>query len=135
MPRSIHRRRFLRGLGASALATGLARSGHAYPANDEIRIGLIGTGGRMLHALLPSLREIGGVRIIAACDVWDRHLDEAMKRADPGAFATKDFRAILDRRDIDAVVIASPDHWHVPMTVAACEAGKDVYVEKPLTHD
>ena len=57
------------------------------------------------------------------------------KLADPKAFATKQYEELLDRKDIDAVLIASPDHWHVPMTVDACEAGKDVYVEKPLTHD
>ncbi len=55
--------------------------------------------------------------------------------ADKKAAATKHYEEILDRKDIDAVVIGTPDHWHVPMTIAACQAGKDVYVEKPLTHD
>ncbi len=57
------------------------------------------------------------------------------KLADPKAIATKHYRELLDRKDIDAVLIGSPDHWHVPMAVDACKAGKDVYVEKPLTHD
>lgn len=135
MRKGIGRRRFLRGLGGTAVLTGLAGVGHAFPANDALRIGCIGTGGRMLHALLPSAKEIDGVRIVAVCDVWDHHLGEAKSRAEPDAFATKDYRELLDRRDVDAVIIAAPDHWHVPMTVDACRAGKDVYVEKPLTHD
>jgi predicted dehydrogenase len=69
------------------------------------------------------------------CDVWDVALDEGRKLADPKAFATKRADELLARKDIDAVLVGTPDHWHVPMTVAACAAGKDVYVEKPLTHD
>src|SRR5205085_2375706 len=65
----------------------------------------------------------------------DFHLEEGRKLAQPGAFSTKDYRALLDRKDIDAVLIGTPDHWHVPITIDACTAGKDVYVEKPLTHD
>ena len=75
------------------------------------------------------------MKIAAVCDIWDVHLDEGKKLAEPKAFATKDYRELLDRKDIDAVLIGTPDHWHVPMTVDACAAGKDVYVEKPLTHD
>jgi predicted dehydrogenase len=58
-----------------------------------------------------------------------------MKLADSKATATKEYREVLNRKDIDAVLIGTPDHWHAPLTIAACEAGKDVYVEKPLTHD
>ena len=84
---------------------------------------------------MQSLATIPGVKITAVCDIWDFHLDEGRKLAQPEAFATKDYRALLDRKDIDAVLIGTPDHWHVPITVDACAAGKDVYVEKPLTHD
>ena len=97
-------------------------------------VGCIGTGGRC-RTLMKSLAQVPGVRIAAVCDIYDAHLDEAKKLADPKAFATKHYRELLDRKDIDAVLIGSPDHWHVPMTVDACNAGKDVYVEKPLTHD
>jgi predicted dehydrogenase len=69
------------------------------------------------------------------CDVFDDNLEAAKKLADPKAFATKKHEELLARKDVDAVLIASPDHWHVPHTVDACKAGKDVYVEKPLTHD
>lgn len=105
-----------------------------YPANETISVGCIGTGGRC-RRLVQSLRQVEGVRITAICDVWDKHLEMMRELAEPGAFETKYYHAVLARDDIDAVVIASPDHWHVPMTIDACRAGKDVYVEKPLTHD
>jgi predicted dehydrogenase len=79
--------------------------------------------------------KVPGVKITAVCDVYDAQLDRAKKLADSKAIASKQYRALLERKDIDAVLIASPDHWHVPMAVDACNAGKDVYVEKPLTHD
>ena len=109
-------------------------SARGFAANDTINVGCIGTGGRC-RTLMKSLAQIPGVRIAAVCDVYDPHLDQARKLADPGAVASTRYREILDRNDIDAVVIGTPDHWHVPMTVDACDAGKDVYVEKPLTHD
>jgi predicted dehydrogenase len=111
-----------------------ARAASKDSVNDAIHVALIGTGGRCRH-LGTVLRTIPGVRITAVCDVYDPHLAEGRKLAEANAFATKQFKEILDRKDIDAVLIATPDHWHVPITVAACEAGKDVYVEKPLTHD
>src|SRR4029077_2500177 len=64
----------------------------------------------------------------------DNFLEEGRKLAAPGAFTTKRYQDIFDRKDIDAVLIGTPDHWHSPLTIAACQAGKDVYVEKPLTH-
>ena len=82
-----------------------------------------------------ALKEVPGTRIVAVCDVWDKHLEAGRKLAEPNAFATKDHRALLDRKDVDAVIIATPDHQHVPITLDACAAGKDVYVEKPLTHE
>src|SRR5262249_45751068 len=85
--------------------------------------------------LMHSLAGIPKVRIAAVCDVWDANLAEGRKLADPRAFVTKKYKEMLDRKDIDAVLIGTPDHWHVPMTVDAVAAGKDVYVEKPLTHE
>jgi predicted dehydrogenase len=81
-----------------------------------------------------SLVHVPGVRLAAVCDIWDFSLAEAKKIATENAISTRDYRELLDRKDINAVLIGSPDHWHVPMTVDACDAGKDVYVEKPLTH-
>ena len=103
-------------------------------ANDTIEVACLGTGGRC-RTLMKSLAQVPGVRIAAVCDIYDPHLNEGKKLADPKAVATKHYRELLDRKDIDAVLIGSPDHWHVPMAVDACNAGKDVYVEKPLTHD
>ncbi len=121
-------------IAAAALLAGYSATARGYAANDTLNIGCIGTGGRC-RQLMKALGKISGVRIAAVCDVWDVHLEEGKKLADPQAFATKKYQELLERKDIDAVVIGSPDHWHVPLTVAACQAGKDVYVEKPLTHD
>jgi predicted dehydrogenase len=122
-------------LGAGALlAASAVETASGFAANDTIEVACIGTGGRC-RRLMQSLATIPGVRIAAVCDIYDNHLDQARKLADPQAVATKRYRELLDRKDIDAVLIGSPDHWHVPMTVDACDAGKDVYVEKPLTHD
>lgn len=137
MDRTIRRRGFLSqvGLGAAGLlSAGAVESARGFGANDTLQVGCIGTGGRCRH-LMERLARIPNVRITAVCDVWDDARAAGKKLADPQASATQHFRELLDRKDIDAVVIGSPDHWHVPMTVAACQAGKDVYVEKPLTHD
>jgi predicted dehydrogenase len=132
------RRAFLEAMGlfsTSALLAGTTvESARGYAANDTIRVGCIGTGGRC-RSLMKPLAQVPGVQITAVCDIYDGHLDLGRKLADPQAFATKHYQELLDRKDIDAVLIGCPDHWHVPMTVDACAAGKDVYVEKPLTHD
>jgi predicted dehydrogenase len=132
----LDRRDFLRAAGA--VSVGLAglglESASGFAANDTLNIACIGTGGRC-RRLMQSLREIPNVKIAAVCDIYEAHLNEGKKLADPQAIVEHDFRKLLDRKDIDAVLIGAPDHWHVPMTIAACEAGKDVYVEKPLTHD
>ncbi len=132
------RREFLESIGgmgavaASTLAT--LESARGYSANDTLEVACLGTGGRC-RTLMQSLAKVPGVRLAAVCDIYDAHLNAGKKLADPKAIATKHYRELLDRKDIDAVLIGSPDHWHVPMAVDACNAGKDVYVEKPLTHD
>ena len=120
--------------GAGAMLLGSAETARGFARNDTLAVACIGTGGRC-RALMASLAKVPNTRIVAVCDVWDDALDQGARLADPAAFRTKQIRAILDRKDVDAVVIGTPDHWHVPIAVAACEAGKDVYVEKPLTHD
>jgi predicted dehydrogenase len=123
------RRDWLRNTSAFALGG----SALGYAANETLNVGFLGFGGRA-RRLLQAVRHIPAMKVVAVADVWDAQLAEARKLADPGAFLTKRYEEVLARRDVDAVVIASPDHWHVQMTVDACSAGKDVYVEKPLTH-
>ncbi|MBV8820868.1 MAG: Gfo/Idh/MocA family oxidoreductase [Acidobacteriaceae bacterium] len=116
-----------------AVTGGFAATPRGYAANETISVGCIGTGGRC-QVLMKSLKKIPGARMVAVCDVWDTNLNTAREIAGGNPFATKDYRALLDRKDIDAVLIGAPDHQHVALMSAACEAGKDVYVEKPLTH-
>ena len=137
MVQPLPRREFLSNVGmgtAGLLTAGYTATALGYAANETLQVGCIGTGGRC-RFLMKALANIPGVKVTAVCDVWDQHLAEGKKLADPKAFETKDYLKLLDRKDVDAVIIGAPDHWHVPLTVAACVAGKDVYVEKPLTHD
>jgi len=103
-------------------------------ANERVRMGLIGCGGRgMFDAKL--MRDAANVEFVAVCDLYPQHLARAKEWAGTGAKDHKDFRLLLEQKDIDAVLIATPDHWHAIPTVLACQAGKDVYVEKPLGHN
>lgn len=105
---------------------------HGAPS-ETIRLGCIGTGGRC-RALMKSLLTIPNVSIVALSDVRLDALAQAKALAGDKVTTFADYRKLLDDKTIDAVVIGSPDHWHVPMTIDGVAAGKDVYVEKPLTH-
>jgi len=101
-------------------------------ANDRVRLGFIGVanrGGQLMTAFLKH----EDMEIAALCDVSKSTVDKANARLDGKADTYGDFRKMLERKDIDAVVIATPDHWHAIQTIDACDAGKDVYVEKPLS--
>jgi len=126
------RRAFLK--SSAALAATAISYDRILGANEALNVGLIGIGGRCQH-LLKSLVTIKDVRVTQICDVWDARFEPIQKMLPTKAAQTKVYKEVLDNRDVHAVLIASPDHWHVPMTVDACNAGKDVYVEKPLTHD
>src|SRR5689334_14486058 len=123
------RRDFLR---AATIASAASYS-RILGANDRIRIGAIGTGGRCQY-LLGILKLLGGNDIVAVCDVYEPRRAQAREKIAPEAQDYVDHRQVLERNDIDAVVIGTPDHWHVPITIDAVRAGKDVYVEKPMTH-
>ena len=127
------RRTFL----AASLAAGVhaaGRSAHASRlANDMIEVGVVGPGGRG-RWLMDRLRKIDGVRIAAVCDVRDDNRAAGLKLADANAGEFVDYREMLDAAGLDAVLCATSDHQHVPVSVAACGAGCDVYCEKPLTH-
>lgn len=120
-------------IGTALAAHRLARSNAPGP-NDTIRLAGIGVGGRFRH-LAKSFPKIPGLKLVAVCDVRQDNLEKGLAIAESNAFKTIEYREILDRKDIDAVLIATPDHWHVPIAIAALDAGKHVYVEKPLTHD
>ena len=138
MTNEISRRKFLQqsamAAGGVALLGGRALSAEDAPS-ERIRIATIGCGG-MGNAHLGALQNLknGGypVDIVAVCDVYQNRLDAAVQRT--GGTPYKDYRKILERKDIDAVSIATPDHWHSKITVDAADAGKDVYCEKPMTH-
>ena len=100
-------------------------------ANDQLQIALIGSGG-MGMADAHTASSIPGVKIVAACDLYDARLDAARTKFGKDIFTTRDHREILSRKDIDAVIIATPDHWHKDIAVDAMNSGKAVYVEKPM---
>jgi predicted dehydrogenase len=130
------RREFIKqAIQQAAVVSTTALSAKRIPgANERVVVGLIGCGGRGL-SVARRMREVPGVEFAAVCDVYEPNAAAAREWAGPGAQAYRDFRKLLEQKDIDAVLIATPDHWHAIPTVLACQAGKDVYVEKPLAHN
>ena len=142
------RRKFIQKVAGSVLASsipgiikatgkpdnfeGLLRN-YYYP-NDNIQIAVIGAGG-MGTADGNTAMSVPGAKIIAACDLYDGRLEAAKKNYGKDIFTTKDYREILQRKDIDAVIVATPDHWHKDISVAAMNSGKAVYCEKPMVHE
>jgi len=120
-------------LVSSALTAAASRS--AVGANERIRVGFIGAGTRGSYmATVAEKHE--DCQILAMCDVYKRTLEQAvgkLKVSKPDTYG--DYRRVLDRKDLDAIYIATPDHWHAPMIVEACQAGKDIYCEKPLSNN
>lgn len=122
------RRSFLIGSGLAALA-----STKAFGASNTLRIGVIGAGGRMRN-LLDAADQLGPYEIVAVSDVYAPHCDAVKARSNGLATTHVDYREVLDNKEIDAVLVATPDHWHVRVATDAIAAGKDVYLEKPVTH-
>lgn len=155
--KNVDRRGFLKGsaAGAAALSLSAAAYSEIRGANDTIRVGFLGVGGRCqqhLDVVVDELqKENKGVKAVAVCDVWDGDPKLGMKNGKPqgrGLYpsakrcgiepsdkdhCTKDYRRVLDLKDVDVVAIATPDHWHAKMAIDAMNAGKDVYCEKPMT--
>src|SRR5687767_11714246 len=127
MSACIERRDFIkRGVGAVGAAA--AAGANILGSNDRVRVGVIGPG-RQGRGVMKTFMKNQDAQIVALSDVFKPQLDFAVKDARlEGVDTYEDFRKILDRKDIDAVIVASPDHWHALMTVMACQAGKDVYV-------
>lgn len=131
----MQRREFIKGAAQTAAivsASALA-SGKILGANDRVRVGWIGCGGRG-HYDISLFKRLPNVEVVAVADVYEPHARSGQQLAGSGCQAYGDFRKMLDRKDVDAVLVTVPDHWHAIPTVLACEAGKDVYVEKPMAH-
>ncbi|MBK5291669.1 MAG: Gfo/Idh/MocA family oxidoreductase [Acidobacteriia bacterium] len=126
-----NRRYFLAAAGAAAIRP-------VFAAQDQVRVGIIGVGGRGT-ALLRVTAQTPKAVLTHVCDVDPARLEKAQQLAfqsgAAGVKASADMRRLLADRDVDAVIIATPDHWHAPAAILACDAGKDVYVEKPVSHN
>src|SRR3989454_6620073 len=151
--KTITRRKFLNrsmtaglALGMPRMVTGAEGSSGSRGPNDPVRLAVIGLGsttavggvGGRGHQLIPRIREVPGAKIVALCDVDQAHLDreaKAFKDRGEEVATHRDLRRVFDDKTIDAVVIALPNHWHALATVWACQAGKDVYVEKPFSYN
>ncbi len=139
-----NRRNFLRAASAVSAGSLLAPRLHALgvmqdeqakpvAANDHIQIALIGAGGQGQFDTKVAV-EVPGVKCVAVADCYNGRLEHAKELWGPDTFTTRDYNEILARKDIDAVIIGTPDHWHMKASVDAMKAGKDVYCEKPMIH-
>jgi predicted dehydrogenase len=143
------RRNFLKKIGLATAATTIspAFSSIATPSgrffylkrnngvswNDNINLALIGAGGQGSSDTNTAL-QIPGVKLVAVCDLYDGRLADAKKKWGADIFTTKIYKEILNRPDVDAVIIGTPDHWHQQISCDAMHAGKHVYCEKPMVH-
>ena len=131
--KAFSRRYFLKAYAAAGIS--LISSARVLGANDDIRVAIIGLGNKG-GGHVNDFRRMNGVRIVSLCDVDPKRLTERLESLDnrKDIFATTDVRKVIERKDVDAVVIATCNHWHGPAAIWACQAGKDVYVEKPVSH-
>jgi predicted dehydrogenase len=126
----VSRRQFVQTVAAAS-----ALSARGYSANNRLRIGIIGAGGMATNHMeaLVKMREADNFEIVNVCDIYSKRLDQAAQLT--GGKPLKDYRQLLDNKDIDYVLIATPEHWHFQMAMDALDAGKHVYVEKPMTQN
>ncbi len=138
MTTDVSRRHFIQNTGATIGALTLSQVAWPKSANDTIRVAILGMNGRGQY-LGKQIGPLDGVEIAALADPDSRLLAgraseiEATTGKQPDT--VQDFRTLLDRKDVDALIVATPDHWHALATIWGCEAGKDVYVEKPVSHN
>ena len=125
------RRDFAKSAAVAGAAAALAPS-RVLGANDRVRLGFIGLGNRG-DQVLDGFLAHPDAEVVAICDLWQPYLDFAAKKIGSGPKQFKDYRRLLDLKDVDAVVISTPDHWHALQAIHAFQAGKDAYVEKPLS--
>ena len=131
MSRGITRRTFAKGTAAAVGASAVSAS-RVLGANDRVRVGYVGVANRGMQ-VMRGFQAQKDAQVVAVCDADSKILDAAKAKAGEGVAACGDFRKLYERKDLDAVVVATPDHWHAIQTVDACDAGFDVYVEKPLS--
>jgi predicted dehydrogenase len=140
----LNRRNFLRAASVAsagtllgpkmrALAAVQAEAAKPVSANDHIQIALIGAGGQGQGDTKTAV-QVPGVKLVAVADCYNGRLERSKEIWGPDTFTTRDYKEILARKDIDAVIIGTPDHWHKQASVDAMQAGKDVYCEKPMIH-
>jgi predicted dehydrogenase len=143
------RRSFLKNLAAATAATAVGSNVFAAEKkaesfayikrlagngpNDQVNLALIGAGGQGTSDTQTAL-QVPGVKIVAVSDLYDGRLNDAKKRWGADIFTTKSYKEILNRKDVDAVIVGTPDHWHQQISVDAMHAGKHVYCEKPMVH-
>jgi predicted dehydrogenase len=144
----VDRRDFLKKAGAAGFTLGLAnslaaarggkamQSGRVVGANDKINVGVVGVGGRGFY-VASAFQKYGDAhgnacQIVAVCDVYEKRKRVAAEKFKCDGFL--DYREVLNRADVDAVIVATPDHWHAPIALEAMDKGKDVYLEKPMCH-
>jgi len=140
MSDKIARRRFVKaGLVAAGATAVYPRNAHTHTrilgANERINVGIIGLGGRgsdLLRWVMDVGKTTRPAQVVAVCDVYRKRVTKA-KEVSGAELATLDYREVLHRKEIDAVIIATPDHWHAQMAIEAMKAGKDIYLEKPMT--
>ncbi|MBI3665303.1 MAG: Gfo/Idh/MocA family oxidoreductase [Acidobacteria bacterium] len=123
------RRDFLKGAAVAGLAA--SSWSRVLGANERLRMGVIGPGERGRH-VMGLFQKDPAVEVVALADIWDEQINKAKELA-PQAKTFGDYRKLLDEKDIDVALIATPDHWHAPIAIRALESGRDVYIEKPLT--
>lgn len=142
MKHSSSRRNFLKktsgaaaalAIGADLLAheTRLLRDDVRISSNDKVQLGLIGAG-IIGHYDIDTALKIPGTELVAVCDLYDGRLEYAREKWGASMFTTRDYREVLARQDVDAVLVCTPDHWHAQIAIDALKAGKHVYLEKPM---
>src|SRR5438045_4670787 len=143
MKRIFSRRAFLKGSAAAAGGVALSKTvlleAKAFPRavapSDRVRFGMVGIGMQG-SGLLGMAITIPGIECVGAADLYDgRHTLAREITANPSLPASREYKQLLDRKDIDCIVAAVPDHWHRRVVVDACNAGKDIYCEKPMSHN
>ena len=134
-PHEVSRREFIErsmaGTAAASLSWGAPALARSASPNEKVTVGMIGVGIRGLE-LMQAVLNVGG-NVAAVCDLYDGHFRRAQE-IQPKTPTTREYRELVDRKDIDAIFIATSDHWHAPIAIDAMRAGKDVYCEKPMAH-